>query len=141
MFDTSAYDGHEQVTHFFDEASGLRGIIAAWRQHRLVTAVHPVEVADGERAFPGDARVLEAAEDLHPFALLLIASGAGKSSAGREFVMERVYCASGGCRFPQAQGDRCVRAAVDQANLPGDPARPPRDISVPILVLLAGGVL
>ena len=28
MFDTSAYDGHEQVTHFFDETSGLRGIIA-----------------------------------------------------------------------------------------------------------------
>jgi leucine dehydrogenase len=28
MFDTSAYDGHEQVTHFFDETTGLRGIIA-----------------------------------------------------------------------------------------------------------------
>jgi leucine dehydrogenase len=28
MFDTNAYDGHEQVTHFFDETSGLRGIIA-----------------------------------------------------------------------------------------------------------------
>ena len=41
------------------------GSAAQQREHGLVAAMHPVEVADGQRAGRRDGGVVEAAEDVH----------------------------------------------------------------------------
>jgi hypothetical protein len=53
-------EGHHATRH-----AAVRGLVVQQRQHRLVPAVHAVEVADGQGAGRRDTGVVEAAENLH----------------------------------------------------------------------------
>jgi len=78
----------------------VRGLAVEQGQHGLVAPVHAIEIADGQRTGIGNARVVEAAKDLHRFVIFLIAPCAGPSSAGRQFVMKTEYIVTHG--WPRA---------------------------------------
>ena len=92
--------------HYPGRQAAVLGFVFKHRQHGLVATVHPVKVADGQRAGLGQHRVLVTAKDFHApdYRFLWRATrAAGKApdwTPERRHQLPVYWCKAGGVRRP-----------------------------------------